>query len=245
MGADPLLVGTSLGWPGNLAFVWLIDKDAIIHQNLIGSDWVDPQQVICRYVAACLEHSAEVRRYRESEHSVALVSGSPRIWATTSGTTSPAWSDCYGMTFWSALTRSTRPRIPGFRPPRSSRTSCRSRCASCHLRRRCSCGSSTTAAFRPRSTATSIDRALAARVRRAAQRLAARGGTGLVERLDIAASSSKFIFFVNLRAHNKAWLEQVQGVAAMAQRLDAHHGCDVLIYLDGYKDCDETIQRGP
>ena len=75
MGADPILVGTSLGWPGNLSFVWLIDKDVIIHQNLIGNDWVDPQQVICRYVAACLEHPAEVRRYRESEHSVALVSG--------------------------------------------------------------------------------------------------------------------------------------------------------------------------
>src|SRR5205823_2250501 len=79
-----------------------------------------------------------------------------------------------------------------------------------------------------RPTATAIDRALAARVHRAAQRNAARGGTGLVDRLNIAVSSSKFIFFVNLRVHNKAWLEQVQGVAAMAQRLDAHYGCDVL-----------------
>ncbi len=29
----------------------------------------------------------------------------------------------------------------------------------------------------------------------------------------------------------------------MAQRLDAHYGCDVLIYLDGYKDCDETVHE--
>ena len=48
---------------------------------------------------------------------------------------------------------------------------------------------------------------------------------------------------MNLRVHNKAWLEQVQGVSAMAQRLDGHYGCDVLIYLDGYRDCDETVNE--
>ena len=45
-----------------------------------------------------------------------------------------------------------------------------------------------------RPTATWIDRALAGRVHRAAQRVAARGGTGLADRLNIAVSSSKFIF---------------------------------------------------
>jgi hypothetical protein len=241
MGPDPILVGTSLGWPGNLSFVWLIDKDVIIHENLIGSDWVDPQQVICRYVAACLEHSAAVCRYRESEHSVALVSGvltnlGHYFWNDMSGverllrneslegvgaiyTTANPWispTDIFVDELPCPVFELSSPSEMFLRLVNDRR-------------------------LPVRPTATSIDRALAARVHRAAQRLAARGGTGLLDRLNIARSSSKFIFFVNLRVHNKVWLEQVQGVAAMAQRLDAHYGCDVLIYLDGYEDCDETV----
>ena len=223
--------------------MWLIDKDVIIHQNLIGSDWVDPQQVICRYVAACLEHSAEVRRYRESEHSVALVSGvltnlGHYFWNDISGVERLLRNEALERVDaiyttanpWISPTEIFADELPCPVLELSSRTEMFLRLV--NDRR-----------LPVRPTATSIDQALAARVHRAAQRLAVRGGTGLVDRLNIAVSSSKFIFFVNLRVHNKAWLEQVQGVSAMAQRLDGHYGCDVLIYLDGYKDCDETVDE--
>jgi hypothetical protein len=240
-GPDPLLVGTSLGWIGCLSFVWLIDRDVIIYQNLINCDWVDPQQVICRYVAACLEHYAEVRRYRESEHGVALVSGALTnlghyFWNDVSGVERLLRNEALERVdaiyttanSWIPLDELFKDELP---------------CPILEL-------SSPTEMFLQlvkdrrlpvRPTATAIDRALAARVHRAAQRVAGGGGTGLADRLDIAVSSSKFIFFVNLRVHNKAWREQVEGVAAMAERLDAHHGRDVLIYLDGYKDCDEIV----
>ena len=240
-GADPILVGASLGWPGNLSFVWLINKDVIIYQNLIGSDWVDPQLIICRYVATCLEHSAEVRRYRESEHSVALVSGvltnlGHYFWNDISGVERLLRNEALELV--DAIYTTSNPWISA-----AEIFADELRCPVLEL-------SSPNDMFLRlvndrrlpvRPTATSIDRALAGRVHRAAQRVATRGGTGLVDRLNTAVSSSKFIFFVNLRAHNKVWLEQVQGVAAMAQRLDDYYGHDVLIYLDGFKDCAETV----
>ena len=221
--------------------MWLIDKDVIIHENLISSDWVDPQQVICRYVAACLEHSAEVRRYRESEHSVALVSG------VLTNLGHYFWNDMSGVE--RLLRNASLERVDAIYTianPWISPTDIFADELPCPVFELSAPSEMFLRLINDRRlpvrpTATSIDRALAARVHRAAQRLAARGGTGLLDRLNIAMSSSKFIFFVNLRVHNKVWLEQVQGVAAMAQRLDAHYGCHVLIYLDGYKDCDETV----
>lgn len=243
MGPNALLVGTSLGWPGNLSFVWLIDKDVIIYQNLIGSDWVDPQQVICRYVAACLEHSVEVSRYRESEHTVALVSG------VVTNLGHYFWNEISGMD--RLLRNDVLERVDAIYTianPWISPTELFAHELPCPVLELPSPAEMflrlvTDGRLPVRPSATAVDRALADRVNGAAQRLAAHGGTGLLDRLDVALSSSKFIFFVNLRVHNKTWLEQVEGVAAITQRLDSLYGCDVLIYLDGYKDCHKTVDE--
>lgn len=240
-GSDPILVGTSLGWPGNVSFVWLIDRDVIIHQNLVGSDWVDPQQVICRYVASCLEYSAEVQRYRQSEHSPALVSGvianlGHYFWNDVSGVEWLLRNEALGrvdaiyttVNPWISLTEIFAGELPCPVVELSSSAEVFLRLVN-------------DGRIPVRATATAVDRALALRVHGAAHRVAARDTTGLMERLNVAQSSSKFIFFVNLRVHNKVWLQQVEGVAALAERLDAQYGRDVLIYLDGYKDCDETV----
>ncbi len=152
-----------------------------------------------------------MRRYRESEHSVALVSG------VLTNLGHYFWNDISGVEWllrnealervdaiyttanpWISLTEIFADELPCPVLELSSPTEMFLRLV--NDRR-----------LPVRPTATAIDRALAARVHRAAQRLAARGGTGLADRLNIAVSSSKFIFFVNLRVHNKAWLEQVAG----------------------------------
>jgi len=62
------------------------------------------------------------------------------------------------------------------------------------------------------------------------------------------AQQSGFLLWANLRAHNKVWVGQVEGILQIAQDLVADHG-SLALFLDGMRDCGplmrEISERAP
>jgi hypothetical protein len=198
--------------------VWLVDDDLILYDNVVGSDWVDPQQTICAYVTACLRdmglgpavpHQPHHRRHRgrdRQQHGPLLLERRLRRRARAPGrllpgvgtvyTTANNWlsvQDLFPDQVDGSIVRldspgRALPECPERRPP-------------------------------PRaSTGTAIDDALAARIHVAAQVKAGGPGSATVGAIDTATATS-FVLYVNLRQHNKSWIEQVPGIAAVVATL--------------------------
>ena len=91
--------------------------------------------------------------------------------------------------------------------------------------------------FVVRLTASAVDAGLADRVRLAAEsRLLKDDPTRLESARLQLTQPGTFKLFLNLRAHNKAWKQQVEGLAQIIERL-MERTPKLVVFLDGMPDC--------
>jgi hypothetical protein len=92
--------------------------------------------------------------------------------------------------------------------------------------------------FCVRPTAVVMNARMADRVRETALRLVSVGQKALIS--STAAAGIRIWF--NLRAHNKVWLNQVEGVCAVCEALSRRYG-NVAVFLDGTPDCAALVRQ--
>jgi predicted Rdx family selenoprotein len=242
-GPNPMIIGASTGWTGSISFLWLVEQELIIFQSVADSDWTNAQQVICAHISQCARHHAAVQDYRAADKTVALATGfisnmGHYFWNESSGfermvrltglknvdmvyARAGAWMDMTEI-FADDIKGKTLLVPSGgdlFELAVQNR----------HI------------VVRP--IGGQYDDALTAKVRRATDRLLKRNPPPPNPDLQRLGAEKPYVLFVNLRAHNKSWIEQKEGIVGIAEMLGRARGEPVVVYLDGYVDCDDTAKE--
>ena len=242
-GENPIVVGVGTGWAGMASFLWLVKQDIIVLYDSIGFfDWANPESVISEYMAFCVQHIQEIRSYRKCIHTVALASGFNNnlghyFWNETSGLEriirlhilhNVEMIYCPSMKWLSMREIFDRDHLPtvieldDWEMIRSETLDRRQ--------------------ILVRPTGTRLDDSLASKLKRAA---VARFKSEAPERLQRAralTSNKQLVLYVNLRAHNKAWVEQDEGIIKIVQYLRSQDKRNIVVYLDGFKDCEASAK---
>lgn len=241
--SDPhyVVVGASTGWPGSLSFIWLVEQDLLVYDQRLEdvTAWTSSLGTIRKYLALCGAHRDLVSTYRADLKTPALLSG---------------FIGNMGHYFWnevSGVERVIREFGEDGPPPAYVRTGPWMALEDIFSEDRFEVAGEfdydSEAIFRTvllqrhflvRPTGTSIDDALAGKIEAACMReLKARSSERWRELENLSADV--FVVFVNLRAHNKSWIEQADGTVAIAAEVGRRTGQRVLLFLDGYSDCAE------
>ena len=54
-------------------------------------------------------------------------------------------------------------------------------------------------------------------------------------------TTNDFVLFINLRAHNKTWTRQIEGVTKLIERIQKLSNKNMIVYFDGWVDCEEIV----
>ncbi|MBP1182234.1 hypothetical protein [Methylobacterium sp. PvR107] len=234
-----VIVGVSTSWIGALSFVWFVDHDVLIYDARLHwlVDYEPTLAVLRAFVTLCARHHAAARSYRASAKTTACVSG---------------FISNMGHYFWNEVSGLERVLRAGFRPPVLLADP---RWLPLHTIF-AGDGLSIVAEVAPdrdalfltalahrlflvRPTGNAIDAPLATKVQNAARQRLDTEKPGRIAQLD-AATEGAFVVFFNLRAHNKSWIEQVDGAAEIVARLEPLTASRrIVLFLDGYGDCAE------
>ena len=242
--AEPrhLIVGANTSWIGALSFIWFVDRDVLVYDKRLhwSVDYEPTLPALRAFVELCGRHCAQARAYRAAEKTVACVSG---------------FISNMGHYIWNEVSGVERVLRAGHRPP--FLLADRRWLPLCEVFRED--GLMIAAEVRPdrdalflealsrnfllvRPTGNAIDAALAAKVERAARGVLMTRHPERLAAIDALATEA-FVLFFNLRAHNKSWIEQIDGAAEVVARLRARFGSrEILVFLDGYGDCSETVR---
>jgi hypothetical protein len=233
----PFVVGTSTGWTGAVSFVWFLDADLVVHHDAFSSNWAGAEEVIRNYLALCAaERSRLVRHRRRAESSVALVGG----FVANMG--HYFWNDVGGIE--RMLRRTGLQGVSAVIAARSDWLSIREVFADEPAPELIEVQGhdevfdlvADRGLLPVRSVATRTDAAIAERIRRRGEIKLKAEAPDRAARLVELTSDGAYVLFVNLRAHNKVWLEQEEGVLRCVAALRRLHP-RLLVYLDGYRDC--------
>ncbi|GJE14747.1 hypothetical protein [Methylobacterium longum] len=234
-----VIIGVNTSWVGALSFVWFVDLDILIYDASLHwlTDYEPTLPILRRFVTLCAQHSAAARAYREAGKTPTCISG---------------FIANMGHYFWNEVSGLERVLRAGYRPQvllADARW--------LPLRDIFSDdGLSIVAEVEPdpdalflialnrglflvRPTGNAIDATLAAKIERVNRRVLDSQRPGQIADVDVTTEGS-FVLFFNLRAHNKSWLEQIEGaveVVARLKQLDASRR--IVLFLDGYADCAE------
>jgi hypothetical protein len=236
-GEAPMIAFSNAGWGGAISFVWLVKQDVLLIDDRNWCIGFDGAGLISQYFAICLQYREEIATYRASNKTVAAAIGyQPNLGHFY-------WNDVSGLEREARLDR--LPKIACFyqRPlpwtdiaylhpevnDRVKRVRETDLLMSILDEKR----------IVVRLTASAIDAGLSERVYQSAVRaLEAEDRTRLTLVTDHVASRKTFKLFLNLRAHNKAWLEQEVGLSMIIEAALARHE-NLTVYLDGMPDCRE------
>jgi hypothetical protein len=242
--AEPhhMIVGTSASWTGALSFVWFVDHDVLVYDARLHSiaDYEGTLPTLGLFVDLCTRHRARAHAYRAAEKTPACVSG---------------FIGNMGHYFWNEVSGVERVLRAGYRPPLllaqprwlPLRDIFREDALPIVAELEADQDALVLTAFEHnllliRPTGNAIDAELAVKVERAAQDALEASEPGRIGAIR-ALSADAFVLFFNLRAHNKSWIEQVEGAAEVARRLGPKLGRRrILVFLDGYSDCAEIAQ---
>lgn len=237
-----VIVGTSASWTGALSFVWFVDHDVLIYDARLHSiaDYEGTLPTLGLFVGLCSRHRAQAHAYRAAEKTPACVSG---------------FIGNMGHYFWNEASGVERVLRAGYRPalllaqPRwlPLRDIFREDALPVVAELPSDQDALFLAAFEHnllliRPTGNAIDAELAAKIERAARdalEVSQPSRIGAIQ----SQSADAFVLFFNLRAHNKSWIEQIEGAAEVVKRLGPRvGGRQILVFLDGYSDCAEIAQ---
>ncbi|VVB42788.1 hypothetical protein RHAL1_00384 [Beijerinckiaceae bacterium RH AL1] len=235
-GPHHIIVGTAHSWSGAISFMWFVDHDLLVHDPEQESlcEWAPILPILRSFVRMCASRRALAFNYRCSTKNAACFGGC---------------NSNLGHYFWNDVSGVERVVRSGLRPAfvlgKSKRLSLEQifleddiEVVECEVETAEHLFELTleNKLLLVRPTGNTIDVELAAKVERAALRLA-RSSAGERECLrDVEGNA--FVVFYNLRAHNKAWIEQVDGAVELVNRLRSELQYEkVVLFLDGYEDC--------
>ncbi|MCJ2095874.1 hypothetical protein MKK67_25735 [Methylobacterium sp. J-072] len=234
-----VIVGVSTSWIGALSFVWFVDQDVLVYDARLHwlADYEATLPVLRAFVEVCARHRIAAQAYRKTAKTPACIAG------FISNMGHYFWNEVSGIE--RMLRAGHRPAIllaaPRWLPMRDIFAGDDlAVVAEVELDRD---GLFLTALsrnlFLVRPTGNAIDGALARKIEGAARRMLDREHLGRIAQIEAAAHGA-FVLFFNLRAHNKSWIEQVDGAAEIVARLQPLTGSRrIVLVLDGYTDCAE------
>jgi hypothetical protein len=211
-GQRPFIVGTSTGWCGGVSFIWLVKDDIIIHDSSWMHNWCDVENVISAYIAICARNHDRICVYRRERHKPAIISGFIRnmghyFWNDVTGVERLARKNI-GMNT-KTIYSSSRYWLgtqeifgdDGFQNVVNVQDW--DELLGQMLSHR---------EILVRPTGTQLDDPLAGKILRAARTRFATEDPGRWKAALETEATQSYILYVNLRAHNKAWTEQAQGI---------------------------------
>jgi hypothetical protein len=241
-GKNPIVVGTGTGWAGTVSFIWLVTQDIVIYENEGYTNWSHPEEVISEYLSLCVQHFDQMSVYRRSQHKPALASG---------------FGNNMGHYFWNEVSGLERLiRLTGLNDVQTVYSPQAKWLA---IKDIFACDTLPPVVeladwgklfdemlsrneILVRSTATKIDDALANKIRRAAEARFAAEAPERWQSAEALSSKGQYVLYVNLRSHNKAWVEQDEGIIAIIRALRSVYDGDIIVYLDGWADCEESAR---
>ena len=234
-GPSPIIVFANAGWGGAFSFIWLVREDVFLIDDRNWCIGFDGPGLVAQYLQMCVQYREELRAYRAAPKTIAVVSGyQPNLGHFY-------WNDVSGLEREHRLGRLSRAErlyhrpklwsgVADLFPDLADRVET---VEAAHLittvieERR----------FVVRLTASAVDAGLADRVRLAAEsRLLKDDPTRLESARLQLTQPGTFKLFLNLRAHNKAWKQQVEGLAQIIERL-MERTPKLVVFLDGMPDC--------
>jgi hypothetical protein len=239
-GPNPMVIGASTGWTGAISFLWLVEQEIIIFQSVADADWTNAQQVIGNHIAQCARHYADVQGYRADSKTVALATG------FISNMGHYFWNESSGLERMVRLTGLKNVDMVYARAGAwLDMTEIFADDIKCESLLVESGDELFGLAIRNRHIVVrpiggQYDDALAAKVQRAVNRLLERNPPPRNPDLERLEGQKPYVLFVNLRAHNKSWIEQKEGILGIAEMLGRARSEPVVVYLDGYTDCDDA-----
>jgi hypothetical protein len=241
-GENPIVVGVGIGWTGAASFIWLVNHDIIVHVDVGAVDWSGPEQVISQYLAFCVKHAHQISDYRGATHTLALAAG------FNGNMGHYFWNEVSGLERMIRLTKLTG--VETIYSPKSKWLSMKEIFATDQLPPVVEldewgqlCGeilSRNQILVHP--TGTQFDDGLALKVKRAAEtRFSAEAPERCRNATDVS-SKRKYVLYINLRSHDKAWFEQDKGIVEVIRALRSVYEGDIVVYLDGMADCKESAE---
>ena len=239
---SPIFIGVSASWIGSISFIWIVENDLMIYNNYLHwyADWVSTLPTLREFVKLCVRHRSATIKYRREEKTVACLSG---------------FLHNMGHYFWndiSGVERVLRAQYnPTFLTPKSRWLSISEIFQSDNLTIR-EVKYDADEIFRVtmdsgyfvlRPTGNAIDSALSHKVQSSAVSVMSKL---LPERLRNIEGicGNEFVLYFNLRAHNKSWIEQVEGAVQVVNGLTAKlNEKNMILFLDGYKDCEGIVRE--
>ncbi len=244
-GECPIVVGVGTGWTGALSCIWFVKHDIIIYDNVGNVDWLGTEQVIAQYLAFCVTHAQQVSAYRKTtqNRTVAVAAG------FNSNMGHYFWNETSGI---ERLIRSNRlTKVEKIYSPRVRWLTIADIFDADQLPpfvtlddwQELSDEVLTRNQLLVHPTGTRYDDRLALKVIEAAKK---RFSVEAPERWQSAkalSSGGEYVLYVNLRTHNKAWIEQDEGIIEIVRTLCSFYGGDIIVYLDGYQDCESSVKK--
>ena len=237
-GDAPMIAFCNAGWGGAMSFVWLIKQDVLLIDDRNWCIGFDGPSLVAQHINICMHFRGALEAYRDADKTVAVTTGyQPNLGHFY-------WNDVSGLEREARLSRLSKP-IRFYQKPRPwsdiadlypevadrvEHVAADDLLGVVLADRR----------FVVRLTASAIDEALGERVYDSAMRaLSAADPVRLAELGGLIGAKRTFKLFLNLRSHNKAWLEQEAGLSAVIETVLARFP-KVLVYLDGMPDCQEA-----
>jgi hypothetical protein len=242
-GENPIVVGVGTSWTGAAAFIWLVKHDIIVLYDPAG-DWTSPEQVISRYLAFCVEHAQQVSAYRKTAHTLALASG----FNTNLG--HYLWNETSGLERLIRLTGLDG--VQTIYSPQSRWLSMKEIFASDQLplvvelddwAKKVPSEVVSRNQILVHPTGTQYDDRLALKVRQAAEKRFLTEASERWRRAKELTCNGQYVLYVNLRSHNKAWVEQNEGTVELIRALRSVCDGEIVVYLDGYSDCESSALK--
>jgi hypothetical protein len=234
-----VVIGVNTSWIGALSFVWFVDHDVLVYDARLHwlTDYEPTLTILRRFVTLCAQHRAAARAYRAASKTPACISG---------------FITNMGHYFWNEVSGLERVLRAGHRPqvllanaqwlPLRDIFSDDELSFVAEIEPDCDAlflSALERGLFLVRPTGNAIDAPLAAKIERGARRVLDAEQPGQIARIK-AVTDGTFVLFFNLRAHNKSWLEQINGAVEVVVRLkQLDDSRRIVLFLDGYADCTE------
>ncbi|WP_375457739.1 hypothetical protein [uncultured Enterovirga sp.] len=234
----PVVVST--GWAGQVSFIWLVEDDILVSE--VSPFWWQPEQAVPVLVSFIIANAEKLFRYRRRDHKLALVSGfldnmGHYFWHETSGLERMIRSESLGAVdrIYVPRTRWMSPQDIFGREGMPPMIEARGEDLAGYTLEH------NLLVVRP--TGTKMDDGLAHRIRRAADKLFVERNATRHAAAEELTSAGKFILFVNLRAHNRGWKEQEEGIIACIRKMRELCAKEMIVFFDGFFDCEPIAKR--
>lgn len=239
----PILIGCGAGWAGAVSFVWFVREGIVVYNDDYWSQWTSVTHTLNRYLQICRRNPTALERYRASEKRIGIFAGfldnlGHYFWNDVSGIDRlirAGLQSSVDVVFQDSNSRWLKPDAVFSEEFKGKFQSLESADDMLQMVLK-------EQILIVRPTATSIDQVMATRVQQSALQNFEISHHERFKNYYDQSRSENFILFINLRAHNKIWIEQKLGFSRIIQYFLAIWGDRLVVVFDGFSDCREEIE---